>query len=160
MNLHVTRQFGHPASLFLRGWCACKPEILGSSIKLCSAVPTLAARWLRFFCYFWGVTLNQTLVQSLSFARRPLDLSVGFADVTADRMKRCLTAFEAWVSCELGIPWNKIEQDPHAFCFALRVYGLHCFEIGLPRYISARPVPIDKEFHGARMADRSKMADP
>ena len=54
MNLHVTRQFGHPASLFLRGWCACKPEILGSSIKLCSAVPTLAARWLRFFLLLLG----------------------------------------------------------------------------------------------------------
>lgn len=59
--------------------------------------------------------------------RRLLDLGVGFANVTADHKKRCLTAFEAWVSCELGIPWNKIEQDPDAFCFALRAYGLHCF---------------------------------
>ena len=67
--------------------------------------------------------------------RGPMDLNVGFAEQTAARMQKCLESFQLWVLEAIGRCWHKLVYDPEVMCWALRGYGLHCFSMGLPRYL-------------------------
>ena len=88
------------------------------------------ARWLRFLLLLGGdIERNPG-----PLSRGPLDLKTGFAPATAQRMERCLNLFKSWVESDLAISWLQLCQDLEALILALRCYGLHCFETGLPRY--------------------------
>lgn len=67
--------------------------------------------------------------------RGPMDLSVGFAPVTSVRMQRCVDAFKVWYCEHLEISFDKLQGEPVSVGWALRAYGLYCFEHGLPRYL-------------------------
>ena len=88
------------------------------------------ARWLRFLL----LTCGDIEPNPGPKARGPLDLSTGFVASTARRMASCLSTFQKWVDETLLISWDSLVNDSQALVFALRAYGLFCFEAGLPRY--------------------------
>ena len=93
------------------------------------------ARWLRFLLLLAGdIEPNPGPRKSGPPPRGPLDLRVGFAPVTAQRMERCLQLFSDWCDDELQIPVEKLTTDWQAFAMALLAYGMFCFETGMPRY--------------------------
>ena len=87
------------------------------------------ARWLRFLLMVCG-----DIEPNPGPYRGPLDLRIGFAAATADRMSKCLESFQKWCESELKIPWATLRSDSEAVVYGLRAYGLFCFETGLPRY--------------------------
>jgi len=92
------------------------------------------ARWLRMLLMLSGdIEPNPGPVHRLP--RGPMNLDVGFAPETSKQMKKCLETFKVWVVNELQIGWSDLCLDPQAYAWALRSYGLHCFETGLPRYL-------------------------
>ncbi|CAK9004707.1 Uncharacterized protein SCF082_LOCUS8303 [Durusdinium trenchii] len=93
------------------------------------------ARWLRFLLLLAGDIEENPGPVRPQVARGPMDLSVGFAESTAQRMHKCLLAFKLWVENEFPNSWSKLERDCSALCWAVRAYGLHCFSSGLPRYM-------------------------
>ena len=96
-------------------------------------VEKLAARWLRFLLLLGG-----DIERHPGPTNRPrgvFDLRVGFEFHTAATMDRCLAAFCAWVENHVKISWDAVTQDAQALETALRAYGIHCFESGLPRYM-------------------------
>lgn len=96
-------------------------------------VEKLAARWLRFLLLLGG-----DIERHPGPTNRPrgvFDLRVGFESHTAATMDRCLAAFCAWVENHVKISWDAVTQDAQALATALRAYGIHCFESGLPRYM-------------------------
>ena len=100
-------------------------------------VPKLAARWLRLLLLLGG-DIEPNPGPSCVFGRRergPMDLSTGFAPATADRMKKCLNAFFAWLTTEFPRSALSLMSSAETAAFALRAYGLHCFQSGLPRYL-------------------------
>ena len=90
------------------------------------------ARWLRFLLLLCGDIEENP---GPYVPRGPLDLSIGFAPATADRMQKCLAAFKHWIVQHLNVPWQILASDHEALCWSLRAYGLHCFSSGLPRYL-------------------------
>lgn len=60
---------------------------------------------------------------------------MGFAEATHFRMSKCYEAFKQWVQHEAGLAWASLEDDPQAVAWALRAYGMFCFEKGVPRYM-------------------------
>ena len=101
------------------------------------------ARWLRFLL----LLLSNDVEPNPGPRRRgPFDFSVGFVEVTADRMKRCFEAFQVWVDERAGVPWPALLSDPHGLAWALRGYGLYCFETGLPRYMYVYAITGAQEF--------------
>ncbi len=104
-----------------------------------------AARWLRFLLLLAGdIEENPGPVRPRQ-ERGPLDLSVGFVPATTDRMKRCFSAFQEWVSTQ-DIDWENLLTDMQAIVWALRAYGLYCFEAGLPRYMYVYSITAAQEF--------------
>ncbi len=101
------------------------------------------ARWLRFLLLLLS---NDVEPNPGPRARGPLDFSVGFVEVTADRMKRCFDGFKTWVEERSGIPWLALVSDPRGLAWALRGYGLYCFESGLPRYMFVYAITGAQEF--------------
>lgn len=113
-------------------------------------VPKIAARWLRFLLLlggdiepnpgpiFPGGDLNggRRSGQSARFAvpRGKLDLTIGFSAATSTRMTKCLDAFRQWCDSS-DLPWDALVASPEALAWALRGYGMHLFEVGLPRYL-------------------------
>ena len=88
------------------------------------------ARWLRLLLMLSGdIEPNPGPA-----CRGKLDMSVGFAQATVQRMSRCLEAFRTWC-CSQDFSWEQLIADPHAIALALRAYGLYCFEHGIPRYV-------------------------
>ena len=77
--------------------------------------------------------------------RGPLDLSVGFAAATSDRMRKCLSGFQLWCRDEASIDWSQLATDPQAVALALRGYGLHLFERGHPRYLYTYAITATQE---------------
>ena len=88
---------------------------------------------------------------SKAVGRGPLNLDVGFAQSTAERMTKCLAAFKLWVGHETQIDWSKLVDDSEALCWALRAYGMHCFSSGLPRYMFVYAITgVQDQFPGTR----------
>ena len=71
----------------------------------------VAARWLRLLLLLGGDIERNP---GPSFGRGPLDLSVGFAVATSDRMRKCLTAFQLWCRDEASLDWAHLVTDPQA----------------------------------------------
>jgi len=95
------------------------------------------ARWLRMLLMLAGDIEPHPGPRKTSAyqPRGPMDLSVGFAEATHFRMAKCYEAFKQWVQHEAGLSWAAIEGDPQAVAWALRAYGMFCFEKGVPRYM-------------------------
>ena len=96
------------------------------------------ARWLRFLLLLAGDIERNPGPESKSkqyVPRGDLDMRVGFAAATFDRMQKCLIGFRRWIVTESDIPWSKLVQSPCALVLGLRAYGLYCFSAGLPRYM-------------------------
>ena len=107
-----------------------------------------AARWLRMLLLLGGdIERNPGPVRARQ-PRGPLDLKVGYAQVTADRMSKCYTAFREWCVTS-GFDWVRLEGDSQALGWALRAYGLYCFEAGLPRYMYVYSITGAQEFNPA-----------
>ena len=92
-----------------------------------------AARWLRFLLMLAGDVERNPGPSKVRPERGPMDLSVGFVPATSDRMKRCFSAFKDWIVSR-GLTWDHLQSDYQAIGWALRAYGLHCFETGVARY--------------------------
>lgn len=97
------------------------------------------ARWLRFLLLLCGdiePNPGPGLAQERHYQPRgALDMAIGFAPATAERMQKCLDAFRRWLEQEAELSWEAITSDAAAIGAALRGYGLFCFERGLPRYL-------------------------
>ena len=101
-----------------------------------NSVPKLASRWLRFLLLLGGDIEPHPGPRGVDRkARGPMDLGVGFAAVTSERMRKCYDAFQAWLQKEFPRSCIQVMSAPETAAFALRAYGLHCFESGLPRYL-------------------------
>lgn len=101
------------------------------------------ARWLRFLLLLAGDIEPHP---GPNRNRGPLDMSVGFVEVTSDRMKKCFAGFQRWVEEKAEIGWDDLCRDPRAVSWALRGYGLYCFEAGLPRYLFVYAITAAQEF--------------
>lgn len=96
----------------------------------------IAARWLRFLLLLAGdIEPHPGPLLGRREPRGPMDLSVGFAAVTADRMRKCFDAFMQWLHREFPAGVEQILSQADTTAYALRAYGLHCFQTGLPRYL-------------------------
>lgn len=104
-----------------------------------------AARWLRFLLMLAGDIEPNPGPARQRVERGPLDLSVGFVPATTDRMKRCFNAFIEWLESQ-GLHWDSVASDVQAIGWALRGYGLYCFESGLPRYMYVYSITAAQEF--------------
>ncbi len=102
------------------------------------------ARWLRFLPLLCGDIEENPGPQP---PRGPLDLSIGFAPATADRMSKCLRAFRQWIVEHLSVAWETLCCDNEAMCWCLRAYGLHCFSSGLPRYMFVYAITAVQDQH-------------
>eukprot|EP00438_Fugacium_kawagutii_P017073 Skav213868 [mRNA] locus=scaffold2374:24688:27090:+ [translate_table: standard] len=108
------------------------------------------ARWLRFLLMLCGDIHPNPGPAKGSMSRKPrgpMDLAVGFATETSQRMKRCVEAFAAWCSEALDSPLQQLVKDEKAAAWALRAYGLHCFEEGLPRYLYVYAIAGMQEYY-------------
>lgn len=117
------------------GWLcslqAGKPEAFDQVIQS-SRIARNPARWLRFLLLLCGdIERNPGPLK----VRGKMDLNVGFAPQTASRMASCLEAFKRWVCEVASFNWEELTADPSALAWALRAYGVHCYESGLPRYL-------------------------
>ena len=100
-----------------------------------SRVPKIASRWLRFLLLLAGdIEPHPGPVPPVRTPRGPLDMTIGFSKVTSGRMSSCLSSFKHWVETEAQIEWDVLASDPEGLSWALRGYGMFCFETGLPRY--------------------------
>ena len=99
----------------------------------------VAARWLRILLLLGGDNPGPAV------GRGPLDLSVGFAAATSDRMRKCLSGFQLWCRDEASMDWSQVVTDPQAVALALRGYGLHLFERGHPRYLYTYAITATQE---------------
>lgn len=105
-----------------------------------------AARWLRFLLLLAGDIERNPGPAKTRQPRGPLDLNVGFAPVTADRMSKCFGAFREWCISK-DFDWDRLTHDPQALGWALPAYGMFCFEAGLPRYMFVYSVTGAQEYH-------------
>ena len=102
------------------------------------------ARWIRFLLLLCGdIHPHPGPLKP----RGPMDLSVGYVEQTSARMQRCLAAFKQWCAEELNIPFESLISEPSAVGWALRGYGLYCFETGLPRYLFVYAITGAQEYH-------------
>lgn len=99
-----------------------------------SGIQKLPGRWLRLLLLLGG-DIERNPGPDKLLGRGKLDMTVGFRAETAVRMSKCLQAFSTWVATGAQLPWDRVCSDPEALSWALRAYGMHCFEIGLPRYL-------------------------
>ena len=98
-----------------------------------SRFPKNAARWLRFLLLLAGD--NEENPGPPRKPRGQMNLGVGFAKATADRMRKRLDAFLLWCDERLLISSQIITSDMTALVCALRAYGTYLLEAGLPRYL-------------------------
>ena len=62
-----------------------------------------AQLWLRFLLLAGDIEPNPGPVAKKRVPRGPLDLTVGFAPATSQRMNACLTAFSSWLQKEVNV---------------------------------------------------------
>ena len=103
------------------------------AILLSSKFEKLAARWLRFLLLLGG-DIERNPGPNYK-PRGSFALNVGFENHTAITMRRCLEAFQVWVESHAKVKWSSLVTDAEALATALRGYGIHCYELGLPRYM-------------------------
>jgi len=107
-------------------------------VLLASRFTKNAARWLRLLLMLAGdIEPNPGPKKHTSKTwtpRGPLDLSVGFATQTSQRMSSCVTDFSGWLLSTLSINFHDIAWDLGAAPLAVRAYGMHLFAVGAPRY--------------------------
>ena len=96
-------------------------------------IEKLAARWLRLLLLLGGDIEPNPGPRYTE--RGELDLATGFARATADRMQKCLDAFDSWLTSELKLDLERISLRADSCSLALRAYGLHLYRSGLPRYL-------------------------
>lgn len=129
------------------GWPNFNKAVPGVLIAVSEQVNSLnAARWLRFLLLLAGDIERNPGPAKTRQPRGPLDLNVGFAPVTADRMSKCFGAFREWCISK-DFDWDRLTHDPQALGWALRAYGMFCFEAGLPRYMFVYSVTGAQEYH-------------
>ena len=120
------------------------------SVVAASRVSRNPARWLRFLLMLCGdihPNPGPPKAGSSRMPRGPMDLAVGFASQTSQRMKRCVDEFESWCRDTLEIPLATLLKDEKLVAWALRAYGLHCFEDGLPRYLYVYAITGIQEYY-------------
>lgn len=104
-----------------------------------SCVARVPGRWMRFIMLILAGDVERNPGPMKPGTKvRPrgvLDLKVGFAEQTSNRMIQCVSAFQQWVEnfCELS--FENLVSDSQAVGWALRAYGVHLFERGFPRYL-------------------------
>lgn len=113
-------------------------------VRVASRFEKNPARWLRFLLLLCGDIEENP---GPPHPRGPLDLTIGFAPATADRMQKCLSAFRHWIVENLDVPWSTLTCDHEAMCWCLRAYGLHCFSSGLPRYLFVYAITAVQDQH-------------
>ena len=98
-----------------------------------SRVPKNAARWLRMLLLMAGdIEPNPGPMQR---PRGPLDLESGFAASTRHKMRKSLEGFASWLLSELQLTLLQVLHSAETAGTALRAYGMHLYEAGLPRYL-------------------------
>ena len=113
-----------------------------------SRVQKNPARWLRFLLMLAGdVEPNPGPRERPHVPRGPMDLTVGFAASTSDRMAKCFAGFRSWVEEHAGISWRSLEGDLPGIVCALRGYGLFCFQAGYPRYLLVYAITAVQEYY-------------
>ena len=101
----------------------------------CSSFPRPLGRWLRLLLLLAGDVERQPGPVRQPLPRGPLDLQSGFTALTAARMAKCFDAFLTWLRDEACLDFAAISSSPEPFALALRAYGLHLYQVGLPRYL-------------------------
>lgn len=116
-----------------------------------SRVSRVPGRWIRFILLILAGDVEENPGpphKDKTFRPRgPMDLSVGFAPSTSDRMASCLSAFQHWVEDHCQISWPCLISNPEGIAWALRAYGVHCFEGGLPRYLFVYAITAMQDRH-------------
>ena len=98
-----------------------------------SRVPKNAARWLRMLLLLGGDI--EPSPGPLQRPHGPLDLESGFAASTRHKMRKSLDGFTSWLLAELQLTLLPVLHSAETASTALRAYGLHLYEAGLPRYL-------------------------
>ena len=92
--------------------------------------------WLRFLLLLLAgdIERNPGPAKDSAASGVLLDLNVGFAPVTADRMSKCFGAFREWCTSK-DFDWDRFGwHDPQALGWALRAYGMYiASKSGLPQ---------------------------
>lgn len=98
--------------------------------------PRPLGRWFRLLLLLAGdVERNPGPDLGKTYTPRgELNLLGGFAQATALRMQRCLSAFESWCIQFPGLTLAQVLETSEAANLALKGYGLHLFRQGAPRY--------------------------
>eukprot|EP00438_Fugacium_kawagutii_P010064 Skav222713 [mRNA] locus=scaffold1661:310560:313324:- [translate_table: standard] len=106
-------------------------------ICVANSVPKLAARWLRMLLLLGGDIEPHPGPERRTplKPRGPMNLGMGFAPQTAQRMEACFDAFAAWGHKEFPTSFDAMLLHAEMTATALRAYGLYCFQAGLPRYL-------------------------
>lgn len=107
-------------------------------VCISNRVPKSAAKWLRLLLLLGGdIERNPgpSRRTPAGMPRGPMNLATGFHPATADRMTRCLQAFRTWLQHEFPDSHDDILAEGSSTALALRAYGMHCFQSGLPRYL-------------------------
>ena len=103
-------------------------------VTTASRIPKLAARWLRLLLLLGGDIEPHPGPLTVR-PRGALDLQAGFAASTRHKMSKCLAAFSEWLLVELNLSLLSVLTEVSAAAMALRAYGLHLYQAGLPRYL-------------------------
>ena len=103
------------------------------------------ARWLRFLLLLAGDIEPNPGPRASRPPRGQMDMSVGFTGDTAARMSKCFAAFRSWAVERAELPWEDLVTDFAGLAWALRAYGLFCFETGLPRYMLVYAITATQE---------------
>ena len=106
------------------------------AVTLSSRVPKLAARWLRFLLLLGGdIEPNPGPPSSARVPRGPLNLEAGFARSTAHKMQKSFQGFLLWLRDKACCEASQVFASAEHTALALRGYGLHLYEAGMPRYL-------------------------
>ena len=99
-------------------------------------IPRNPARWLRFLLLLAGdIERNPGPAPVPPTPRGPLDLQAGFATSTPQKMTKSFAGFKAWIVEHVCQTPESVFANAETTAMALRAYGLHLYQEGLPRYL-------------------------